>query len=138
MAKYCSRCNKQLTFRDSFVWENQPICKSCLNGLEQGQKWEEIAEPAPKQVRKSIVIAVLLAVFFGPLGMLYVRQFMRALLVALPSFIGWIILSGVSPNSPITIMVTVLYAVTQLIILPVWAGIRAKDLTEEARLSEKN
>lgn len=28
--KICSVCNKKLTFRDSFVWEDQPICKSCF------------------------------------------------------------------------------------------------------------
>jgi hypothetical protein len=28
--KICSVCNKKLTFKDSFTWENQPICKTCL------------------------------------------------------------------------------------------------------------
>jgi len=28
--KICSICNKKLSFRDSFVWEDQPICKACL------------------------------------------------------------------------------------------------------------
>jgi len=28
--KTCNTCNKKLSFRDSFTWENQPICKTCL------------------------------------------------------------------------------------------------------------
>ncbi|MDZ7289668.1 MAG: LIM domain-containing protein [candidate division KSB1 bacterium] len=30
MAKTCSRCGKELSFRDSFVWEGKPICGACL------------------------------------------------------------------------------------------------------------
>jgi hypothetical protein len=37
MVKYCSRCGNQLSFRNSFVWEKQPICRSCLDNLEQVQ-----------------------------------------------------------------------------------------------------
>lgn len=35
MAKNCSDCGKQLTFRDSFVWEGKPICKICLKKAEE-------------------------------------------------------------------------------------------------------
>ncbi len=28
--KLCSICDKKLTFRDSFVWKDRPICKACL------------------------------------------------------------------------------------------------------------
>ena len=38
MAKNCSYCGKQLTFRDSFEWDKKPVCRSCLANLEQGQK----------------------------------------------------------------------------------------------------
>jgi hypothetical protein len=38
MAKNCSNCGKQLTFRDSFVWENKPICRACLDDIQEGQK----------------------------------------------------------------------------------------------------
>ena len=38
MAKNCSYCGKQLTFRDSFVWDKKPVCRACLDNLEQDQK----------------------------------------------------------------------------------------------------
>ena len=40
MAKICSECGKQLSFRDSFVFEGNPVCKDCLRKLrlEHGQK----------------------------------------------------------------------------------------------------
>lgn len=34
MAKNCTECGKQLTFRDSFVFEGRPVCKNCLRKLE--------------------------------------------------------------------------------------------------------
>ena len=37
MAKNCSYCGKRLTFRDSFVWDKTPVCRACLNNLEQDQ-----------------------------------------------------------------------------------------------------
>ena len=50
MAKLCSKCEKQLSFRNSFVWEGKPICKSCLQEIEQGAKQtkaEQIYEVSP-------------------------------------------------------------------------------------------
>ena len=44
MASYCSRCGKQLSFRDSFVWEKKPICGACLKEVEHGQGWENVPE----------------------------------------------------------------------------------------------
>lgn len=35
MAKNCAFCGKTLTFKDSFVWESQPICKTCLKSRQQ-------------------------------------------------------------------------------------------------------
>ncbi|HHS14192.1 MAG TPA: hypothetical protein ENN03_10565 [bacterium] len=35
MAKNCAFCGKPLTFKDSFVWESRPICKSCLKSRQQ-------------------------------------------------------------------------------------------------------
>ncbi len=41
MAQYCFHCGKQLSFRDSFVFHSQPVCRRCLNEIE------ETADPAP-------------------------------------------------------------------------------------------
>lgn len=34
MAKTCSECGKELTFRDSFVYKDKPVCGNCLKTLE--------------------------------------------------------------------------------------------------------
>ena len=43
MAENCFKCGKKLSMRDSFVWEKQPVCKSCLRELDQShlQKMEK-------------------------------------------------------------------------------------------------
>jgi hypothetical protein len=46
MPKNCNTCGKQLTFRDSFVWEGKPICKMCLKKAE-----DEIQKTAIVQQR---------------------------------------------------------------------------------------
>ena len=48
MAKTCSRCGKQLSFRDSFVLDGNPICKTCLQKEENPQA-ESVAETKSPQ-----------------------------------------------------------------------------------------
>lgn len=36
MAKTCSRCGKKLSFRESFVWEGNPICGACFKLAKGG------------------------------------------------------------------------------------------------------
>jgi len=45
MAQNCSRCGAQLSFRNSFVWEKKPVCRTCLRALEQGQKSDIVSKP---------------------------------------------------------------------------------------------
>ena len=53
MAKQCSICGKKLTFRNSFYYENKPICRDCLRAIEQTRQGE-ISKPAKKPRRKGL------------------------------------------------------------------------------------
>ena len=37
MSKNCSACGKELTLRDSFVFQGKDVCKACLKKLESGE-----------------------------------------------------------------------------------------------------
>ncbi|MFZ5519035.1 MAG: hypothetical protein ACOY90_20555 [Candidatus Zhuqueibacterota bacterium] len=37
MAKNCTLCGSRLSFRNSFVWQNKRVCKSCLKQLEKNE-----------------------------------------------------------------------------------------------------
>ena len=51
MAKYCSACQKQLSFRDSFEWEGNPICKSCLNEVREKGAPSDTVEPQKEPMK---------------------------------------------------------------------------------------
>jgi len=42
MAKNCNECGKLLTFKDSFMYEGKPICKTCLQKVESSKQGEKI------------------------------------------------------------------------------------------------
>jgi len=53
MAENCSTCGKQLTFRDSFIWEGKPICKICLKKAEEAmQSQTKLPETILSRVRE--------------------------------------------------------------------------------------
>jgi hypothetical protein len=41
MAKNCSACGRELTLRDSFVFQGKDVCKECLKKLESGEDVEK-------------------------------------------------------------------------------------------------
>jgi len=48
MAKFCNKCSKRLSFRDSFVWDGKPICRACLQETDptRTQKPPETIPPS--------------------------------------------------------------------------------------------
>lgn len=44
MSKNCFQCGKSLSFRDSFIWNRQPVCRGCLKQLEMEQKGVNMQE----------------------------------------------------------------------------------------------
>lgn len=40
MAKQCKICNKELSFRNSFYYENKNMCRECLNKVQPNDKFE--------------------------------------------------------------------------------------------------
>ena len=72
MVKNCSKCGKELTFRDSFAWENEAVCKSCLYKMEHSIEPTEQIEFAPNKLSKKVItysylidIIVFILLHFG-------------------------------------------------------------------------
>jgi len=72
MAKNCSRCGNELSFRNSYIFEDKSVCKVCLKSLEQEQSGEEISKPVePKPSAPSITGGEWVGIVFcTPFGLM--------------------------------------------------------------------
>jgi hypothetical protein len=92
-----------------------------------------IQETIPRP-RKSVAVAVLLAFFFGPIGMVYVGRFWQSFLMSCFCFIGGIafgvpVLERIlSPHTMETYIrgIGVTYVVLHVFVFPLWAYSRAR------------
>ena len=100
------------------------------------EKNESVIKPIKT---KDVGLAVVLALFFGALGMLYVRRFLRAFIANIGVVVTLVVLNIIfqSKNDPPTIPLVayLLLGGYHFVVLPVWAYKRAQTLNEEARLS---
>lgn len=84
---------------------------------------------------RSVIGAVILALLFGPLGMTYVGRFM----VASAILIVFCVVAGTSMSLlriEGSIMVGLLFLLYWLLILPVWAFRRAREMNEPVEIDE--
>ena len=72
MSKQCSYCGEKLSFRNSFVWENKPTCRSCLEDLEQKKKLDSKQETSTNvnETNKRI-LGIILASIGGIAGVIF-------------------------------------------------------------------
>jgi hypothetical protein len=87
------------------------------------------------QKKKSIVFAVLLSFFFGPFGMLYVHRFWRSAGVMLLFFLSAVaVYASQKPSyvvDNIRIFFALVYFLVGLVVLPIWAALRARELNQD-------
>ena len=106
MAKRCASCGKTLSFRDSYIRATR-FCKTC-----------ERMQPV---VPKNVILAVVLALFFGWLGMIYVGRGIASFCIYIVAILCSAVLAG-SQIPELTYIPIFLYAISQAI----WAGLRAR------------
>ncbi|MDD5542344.1 MAG: hypothetical protein PHX83_04150 [Acidobacteriia bacterium] len=87
----------------------------------------------PIENPKSVVAAVLLALFFGPIGMIYVRRGLRSFEIVIGfGLLMWVttLALGLQPGQdhPIPIIGGLLFLVYFLVVQPWWAAKRAKAI----------
>ncbi|MEM3170541.1 MAG: hypothetical protein QW838_07200 [Candidatus Nitrosotenuis sp.] len=88
MAKNCTNCGKQLTFRDSFVFKGKPVCYVCLKKLEslpadsipsqfRDQKQESFSVPKDKAtvLQQQKNLGIILTVLGGVIGIWVFTRF---------------------------------------------------------------
>lgn len=72
MAKFCHRCGKQLSFRDSFVWDAKPICGACLRETDPTREKKPLeAVPPPEKLGfnwGAFFLPPLWLIFHGKVG----------------------------------------------------------------------
>jgi hypothetical protein len=66
MAKECWNCRKKLSFRDSFVLDNKPMCGNCLNLLDK-PKTSNPQQTIKEDYKLKMVLGIIL--FVGGIGM---------------------------------------------------------------------
>lgn len=129
--------NPQKSPIDKFV-ESLYIEKTDLK--DKGVHLVETNKPVTKPIKeKDVGLAIVLALFFGALGMLYVRRFLRAFIASICIVVALVVLNIIfqSKNDPPTVplMAYLLLGGYHFVVLPVWAYKRAQTLNQEARLS---
>jgi hypothetical protein len=127
----CSKCGAQLSFRNSFVWKSEPVCKDCL------QEFKKAEAPAQNHLppkRKNPNTAAILGFLFAPLGMLYVGRFGAAFLLGIPVLLICKILSLSPGSSGLALFIYFLY----MIAMAIWAYNRANAMNLAAGIRDEN
>ena len=132
MAKICERCRREVSFRGAFEWQGKTVCRSCLSNLQSGCNWfDQVVKVDAPPVLKSLALAGILAFLFGPVGMLYVGLFWRALL---GEVVFWcLIVTGalLIPNLTVFVILVIILWIVHVITMPMWAVRRAKELNRQ-------
>ncbi len=130
MAQVCERCRTNLYLRHAYMWYSRCVCHSCLKDMEAGRKWfEHPFRPALASPRKIPILAGLLALLFGPFGMLYVGMFWKPLVSEILFYAVLITALVTTPEGEVLLVsVAGILGIGHSFLLPGWAMRRAKDI----------
>lgn len=133
----CPVCKAEIELEEQERIEGRVSCPSCQKTLI----WRKDPERAQKEVAtgrpKNVALAVILALLFGPLGMLYVGRFWQSLLIALAvAILRSAFIYGPGGGSLAVKDLDLVIGGTLWIGLAVWASELAKEINENTRSDE--
>ena len=70
MAKECSECGNELTFKDSFVYNKKSVCKACLKKLESSETEEKPKRVTLKTKFRALAVYEGILYFLGWIGLI--------------------------------------------------------------------
>lgn len=111
--KNCHRCDVQLSFRNSFVWERKPVCKDCLRELKRNL----VNERKKLEQNSDLDDNVMSGSSTDPAKFIYIMGASQAIVGMTSGFIAY--MRGI--QAPDTILIMNLIAVIPILsLITVW------------------